>query len=95
MSHIAQKMTAHKIKFLKLASAHVDEVANSALAGGVGMFGIALTDIATIVTIIAGLLSVVGLGLGIYLKWLQIRAVKQGQVKASEPAKWPEDSPDS
>ena len=82
---IAAKMTAHKIKVLKVASAHIDEVANSALASGVGMFGLALTDIATIVTIIAGLLSMVGLGLGIYLKWLQIRAHKSGAIDKVPP----------
>lgn len=64
---------AHKLKLIKVASAHVDEISNTALAGGAGLFGIALADIATWVTIMAGLLSIIGLGLGIYLKWLQIR----------------------
>jgi len=61
------------MKLIKVASAHVDEISNTALAGGAGLFGIALADIATWVTIVAGCLSIVGLGLGIYLKYLQIR----------------------
>jgi len=60
----------------KIATENVSEVANASLVSGGALFGIALADIAVYVTIGAGVLSVIGLSLGIYLKMLEIRSHK-------------------